>query len=179
MAGLADFNKDGQQDVLWFDTYTGWLNAAFLDGSGMFHQIGRRYVNWQCPNACNQVWRPIAVADVNGDGNTDVLWYHPNSGEVSAWLLNGDMNVIGTHPLTWRCGVSSQCAGNWGPIGMIDIDSNGIPDVGWWNPTTGEIGFWLLDVHGTVLGDLRLDWRCGTGCANTWHPVGFVSPVGL
>ena len=34
-------------------------------------------------------WQARAVADINGDGNVDLLWQHVTEGYIAAWLLDG------------------------------------------------------------------------------------------
>ena len=35
-------------------------------------------------------WVVQGCGDFNGDGKTDVFWYNSNTGETSAWMMNGD-----------------------------------------------------------------------------------------
>jgi len=175
IAGIANIGGDHRPEIVKFSPKTGivWGDPLDepLDDDGFV--IGRTTLNWWCSGSCANEWRPVGLGDLNGDGNQDLLWYRAISGELSAWLLNGNGTVLRTHPLSWRCDVASGCAQNWVPSAVGDLDSNGIPDLWWWNPTSGEVSVWLLDRTGYVIRAQSLDWRCGTGCASTWRPFGY------
>jgi hypothetical protein len=34
-------------------------------------------------------WTIAQTGDFNGDGKSDILWYHSASGSIGAWLMNG------------------------------------------------------------------------------------------
>lgn len=177
VGGIGDLNGDFHMDVVAHNTYNGNVSATLLNAQGAI--TGSQWVSWTCAYQCINEWRQIGVGDFNADGHRDILWYHPVSGQVSAWLLNSRGGALGTHLLSWRCDVASGCAGEWVPSGVGDVDGNGVPDLIWWNAVTGEVSIWLLDANGTVLSARPLDWRCGTGCAWTWRPVGYVPTVVL
>jgi len=48
----------------------------------------------------------------------------------------------------------------------------GNADLLWHNATTGEVGAWLTDGHGTVVGTNTLSYQCGPDCANQWKVIG-------
>ncbi|MGC7100731.1 FG-GAP repeat domain-containing protein [Amycolatopsis lurida] len=48
----------------------------------------------------------------------------------------------------------------------------GNADLLWHNAKTGELGAWLTDGHGKVVGENRLSWPCGPECASQWRVVG-------
>src|SRR5258708_6884851 len=83
-------------------------------------------------------------------GTPDLLWFNPTTGELSAWLLDGHGKVLGKQPLSWQCSTSSGCSSSWHTVGIGDLNSDGHPDLLWFNPTTGELSAWLLDGHGNV-----------------------------
>jgi len=79
IAGTGDFNGDGKSDILWRNdngVLTEWLgqaNGGFADNSANF-----------LANP-GSAWRVVEIADVNGDGRSDILWAN-NNGIVTDWL---------------------------------------------------------------------------------------------
>jgi hypothetical protein len=135
----ADFDYDGQTDVLWYNGATGEIGPWYLSGSRIkdYAVIDKVSPAWLG-------WKPVATADYNGDGRTDVLWYNAATGELSAWYLAGT-SVIGS-ALVDR--VADDPA--WVPIGSQDFDLDGQPDLLWSKPSTGEAEVWFL--HGVAVG---------------------------
>jgi len=35
------------------------------------------------------VWKVVGTGDFNSDGKPDIMWQHPTSGELWAWIMNG------------------------------------------------------------------------------------------
>jgi hypothetical protein len=89
----------------------------------------------------------------NGDVNTDVLWYQPLTGQVSAWLLNG-MVVSGTAELNWKSAASE----GWKIKGTGDFNRDGQTDVLWYQPSSGRVALWLLNGT-TVIGNPDISWK--------------------
>jgi hypothetical protein len=157
-------------DLLWFDVGTGELSSWQLNGYG--NVLGAQSMSWTCSYAsgCATAWVPVGTGDLNDDGNQDLTWFNPGTGEVSTWLTNGSGGVLGTQSMDWRCGPG--CADQWRPIALGDVNGDGHRDLLWWNRTSGVVSSWLLNGYGNVLAKQDLDWHCGLGCADQWRPIG-------
>ncbi len=110
----ADFNGDGETDILWHNASTGEVSAWLLKGASV---IGTQPLSWPCSQAsgCAQSWRIVDAADVNHDGHVDLTWHNATTGEVSSWLLNGLGTVLGAYAFDWKC--DAACSANWKAIG--------------------------------------------------------------
>jgi hypothetical protein len=98
----------------------------------------------------------------------DVLWYNANTGEVSAWEMNGAGTVLNSQPLSWRCDTASGCAGIWKIVGTAD------DNITWHNAASGELSVWHEDTNtGAVTWTHSLSWRCdaASGCASAWKVI--------
>ncbi len=114
LASTADFDADGESDLLWYDRETGILRAWLLQGAIVTRE---QDLSRTCDRAsgCAQAWRIVGAADVNGDGRTDLTWHNAATGEVSSWLLDGRGAVTGTVAFSWTCG--GACSARWKAIG--------------------------------------------------------------
>jgi hypothetical protein len=83
IVGAADFNKDGNIDVLWQDPATGATQIWYLGGAQ--HNAVTSAVNLTGSNA----WQVAAVGDYNGDGNPDTIWQDPVTGASQILFLGG------------------------------------------------------------------------------------------
>lgn len=111
------------------------------------------------------------VADFNGDGYADVLWFNVYDGVLGEWLVDGHSHVITNPSLSWTCSYPS-CLNTWQVVGTADFNGDGYADVLWWNSSTGALSTWLLDGHGNVTSTQALSATCGNGCWDQWQPVG-------
>jgi len=96
---------------------------------------------------------------------SEVLWHNPSTGELSAWVLDGQGHVTDIQTLSRRCAATDGCSGSWKVIGTLDLNRDGMG---------GELQDWLLNGAGAVTGTQTLSQRCGTsdGCSQTWKPIG-------
>jgi hypothetical protein len=102
-------------------------------------------------------------------GGKNLFWQNVTTGEVSAWVLNGN-KVTGTQALDWRCGAGDDCVYQWRPI------ETGYATILWHNATSGVLQSWRFDGNGIVKADPQLTWRCdaASGCSSAWRAIGKV-----
>lgn len=95
VAGVADYNGDGRDDILWrhdSGAFTQWL--AQPGGSFIINSAA-------AANAVDSSWRIVASGDFNGDGRADVLWHHASGvfvewrGSASGALVNAGIVLTG------------------------------------------------------------------------------------
>ncbi|MEA5579835.1 VCBS repeat-containing protein [Nodularia harveyana UHCC-0300] len=80
ITGVADFNGDGQADILLNNPTEGWNAVWFLDDTDY---IG--YAN--LPSAPG--WQSLGTGDFNGDGRTDIIMNNISEGWNSIWFMDG------------------------------------------------------------------------------------------
>lgn len=138
----ADFDGDGENDLLFADRITGDVEVWPMNGNA---RRGKPLpLEPARPVAGN--WNVVGVADFDGDNQPDVLWHNRDSGALSIWLMNGVVRANGVlldgiAELTWQV------------VATADIDRDGKADIVWWNETTGEALVWFMD--GTVFRSAR------------------------
>jgi hypothetical protein len=81
VVGSADFNGDGQPDLLWQHQTMGAVAVWFLDGTTRIGGAG-------IVQSTDPLWNAVGAADFNADGRPDLLWQHETMGSVVAWYLN-------------------------------------------------------------------------------------------
>jgi hypothetical protein len=138
-AAQIDFNGDDRADVFWWNAFlTGETSAWLIDGGSVLEVTS--YLNLSFASG----WLPFSTGDLNADGRTDVFWWNLNTGETSAWLIDGGTILA----LTSYATVSLESG--WFPIGFHDFNGDSKTDVFWRNQVTGDNSAWLID-GGTIL----------------------------
>lgn len=84
VAAVADFNGDGQPDLLWHDQKEGWLAVWYMQGRQM---ITNAYLE---PKRVSQTnWQIAGTADLNLDGKPDLIWRDRREGWLAVWYMDG------------------------------------------------------------------------------------------
>lgn len=84
IAGLSDMNGDGWLDLVWRHYGHGGLAAWFLNDTTLVQATRLT------PSTSTDLnWHVVGVADVNRDGQTDLLWQHYADGRLGVWYMNG------------------------------------------------------------------------------------------
>jgi probable HAF family extracellular repeat protein len=106
VAGVGDFNHDGQADLLWRQSSGAlalWqMNNSAIVSSGALTSQG----NAVAPDAS---WKIVEVGDFNGDGNSDLLWRNDN-GTMAEWLMNGSKITASVAPTSQGNAVSPDAS---------------------------------------------------------------------
>ena len=84
------------------------------------------------------------LADWNGDGRTDMLWFDANSGSNRFYLDNGD----GTFQVLDDPIAASDLAGSSG-VYTGDFNGDGKADILWWDKATGNTRWFINNGNGT------------------------------
>jgi hypothetical protein len=86
--GLADFNGDGNADILWRHKRTGDLYVWYMKGT---QAVGASYLT--PARFTDRRWRLARLADLNEDGKIDILWHNQRNGQLLVWYMNGTTMV--------------------------------------------------------------------------------------
>ena len=144
LAATADFSHDGRPDLLWRNSSTQKLSIWTLSGA--------TYLGAYAPNpdqAVDANWEVVGALDYNADGNTDLLWYNPNSGKIVFWFL--DYNASRT--AGQFANPANAGDNNWkvlaaGDFGVGAGGLAGTRDLVWRNETSGRFVVWYMDWAG-------------------------------
>lgn len=105
--------------------------------------------NWQGPiqsstlDSCLSTCGSWQTIDLNNDGKMDLLHFKDNSGNVSAWLSNGD----GTFAIqNYQVSDTALLAGTWQ---LLDVNGDGRADLVHLKDDAGHVSVWLSNGDGT------------------------------
>ncbi len=133
---VADFDQDGNTDILWQNVKTGDLYVWIMD---RLTQTSRSKYLTPSKVADTQ-WQVRAAGDFNGDGRPDILWQHMKSGYLYVWIMQG-LNQQGGQYLTPNL-VSDT---SWQVRTVADFNKDGKPDLLWQHQPSGALYRWTMN----------------------------------
>ena len=131
----ADFNNDGQMDLLWRNYATGQNAIWFMRGETLLSTASLMTVT-------DLNWRIEGTNDFTGDGKTDIVWRNYATGQNVIWEMDGAVS----RSSLWLPTVTDL---NWQIQGTVDFTGDGKPDLLWRNYATGTNLIWAM--NGTTL----------------------------
>jgi probable HAF family extracellular repeat protein len=138
VAGIADFNGDGNADLLWRQN-TGALAMWTMNGSTVNASAA---VTYQGSNlAPDATWSVVGTADFDGDGKSDMLW-RQNTGALAMWTMNGP-SVTSSATVTYQ-GSDLTPDATWNVVGVGDFDGDSRADL-LWRQSSGALSVWSMN----------------------------------
>jgi trimeric autotransporter adhesin len=134
LVGIADFNGDGNPDLLWRNSDTGITTIWYMDGATW----NGGYANIE-PTIADTKWSIVGLADFNGDGNIDLLWRNAESGRTTIWYMTGPKwngDYADVRP--------TVVGSNWSIVGIADFNGDSNPDLLWRNSSDGTAIIWYM-----------------------------------
>jgi VCBS repeat protein len=97
--GTGDFDGDGKDDLVWRNTTSGVLSIWFMNG------VTRSSGSTVAVSQPDPAWQVVALADMNANGQADIVWQNQTSGQLVTWFMNGATRVASV-PLSPSTGES-------------------------------------------------------------------------
>jgi len=138
VAGIGDFNNDGNADILWRDA-SGEVSVWLMNGSTI--TAGADVTSGGAVVQPDASWSVAGIGDFNGDGNADILWRNTN-GSLVEWLMSGS-TIIGSGAVT-AGGTAIAPDASWQLAEIGDFNSDGMADMLWRNDS-GALADWQMN----------------------------------
>lgn len=134
---------------------TSWVDQSAIPGQVYYYFVRSEnsggmsdYSGWL------PAWRyeqnPGRGGDFNGDGVMDLLWWDPESNQLSIWFMNGGA-VQSTSTIGDALDIS-----RWLLVNTADFNGDSIWDLLWWNPASGETAVWYMAAQSASSGGIHL-----------------------
>jgi hypothetical protein len=135
LVGVADFNRDGTQGLVYFESSTGALAVIFHGGKDGKTVVGSSSLVTPGPG-----WTARAVADV--DGHPDVIFVNNTTGQADVYFYGGSK---GTTSFLRSSTIGPLSLTGWSLVGTADVNGDGRPDLILQNASTRQV---LVDFLG-------------------------------
>jgi hypothetical protein len=151
--GFGDFDNDGRHDILWRWLLTNMILGWKLNGTAP------PTIRWFGGTSPIQPhWTVATTADLDADGDDDVLWRNTNNGNVNAWIVQDFARITGGL-------VAPSVSGMWRVATVVDLDDDGDEDVVWQRQTDGLVNGWIMQ------GPVRTSGGTLFGANPDWMPI--------
>ena len=146
LAALGDLDLDTHTDLLWQNPKTGDLTAWRMNGTKVQGSVAVRGAT--LPGASSggtkrqrtSPWQVRGIVDLDGDGQNDLLWQQPQSGDLYVWFMN-KTTATGASYLSPSRLEDTQ----WQLRGVADFNGDGQPDLLWHHQKTGDLYVWFMN----------------------------------
>lgn len=167
----ADFNEDGNPDLLWMNTTSGNLVSWQMAG---VNRITGGFLD--PPSIGNLNWKVVGTPNLDADPQPDILWRNDTSGRLVVWLMEGTQRRTGLflNP-DQESGLDWRVVGTGEFVSPVGGEAPAHDDILWHHQQTGALRLWSM--NGTdreaaidIAGPADVRWKViGTGDVDGDH----------
>lgn len=141
---VTQFKFDGNYYLFFYDRESG--KAILLDNDC---DSVREYAD--TPD-CRKTWKDIMAADLNNDGDDELIFYDASAGFARICSLNKDFDLIQQHTYSgWRH--------TWKEIVVSDLNSDGNNEILFYDDNAGKMELYTIYMTSMTLLDSSNTWR--------------------
>jgi len=133
VAGIGDFDGDGEADILWRNSSSGQNYIYPMNGTAIMPSEG--FIR----TVADPAWQVKGVGDLDGDGRADIVWRNNSSGQNYLYPMYGTT----IKPTEGYLRTVADLA--WQIVAVGDYDGDGKSDLLWRNASTGENYLYPMD----------------------------------
>jgi len=139
VAAVGDVDRDGRADIVW--RYEG---AGANQGLVYVWTMNGPTIGEAAPllQVSDLNWRIVGIGDFDGDGFSDLFWWHQTTGQTYVWLLGPNTGQIGIKTSGSPFTLTDL---NWRVAGVGDYNGDGRADIVWRNIATGLNAIWMMN----------------------------------
>jgi FG-GAP-like repeat len=156
VGAIADFNSDGNDDILWRNKNSSSTLIWYLDSNG-------RYSSNKYLDNVDTSWMVSGASDYNGDGKPDIFWRNKNDGSNLIWL-SSNSGYSSNNKISIQ-----QVGTEWKVVSFGDQNGDGKPDIFWRNKNDGSNVIWYNTSGNYSVNNSRWLQRIN----NDWEVVSF------
>ncbi len=161
---------------------TNWMPVAIANENGPVYQLGFQNTatgdisRWSMQGESvlgygttiaslgpNSPWHVVGASDFDGDQKSDLLFWNSSTGEVSYW----GCDLTNSQVLSFHGDIAQVANTDWHLVGSEGANGDGYSDLIWWNASTGELSYWLM--NGTTVTSYGADFAQEGD--TTWQPT--------
>lgn len=136
VSGIGDIDGDGFNDLVLYNPTTQQVAFWYMSGTAV---VNGAYATMRDGSIATlpEGWEVAGAADIDGDGNVDIVLQNVTTGQVAVWFMNNNLVTAGAL-------ASETLPPGWQIAGNGDYNGDGITDLVLQNPSTNEEAFWYL-----------------------------------
>jgi hypothetical protein len=89
IVGSGDMDGNGKSDIVWHNSSDGSIQLWFMDGARITGRSNVVDENGD-PIFIGPPWQIVGSGDMDGNGNSDIVWHNSSDGATQIWFMNSE-----------------------------------------------------------------------------------------
>jgi hypothetical protein len=146
VTGVADFNGDGEPDLVWMNQSTRQVTVNYYEFGGAVYQ------GWNTLGNGVAGWHVVGTGDFAGTGVPALVWQNNSTRQVTVNYYGGAGGAVYQG---WNY-LNSAGVPGWSVVAVADMNGDGVPDLIWQNDTTKQV---TVNYYGGAGGAVYQGWN--------------------